>query len=133
MVGVLLDTHAWAWTITNDPRLSAGARSAIGGAEAVHVSPISFFEIGQKVRLGRRPEMAAEADRLEDLLRAQGGVPAPLTPAIVSSAARLERERRDPFDRIIPIAAAVCGPDLVTRDPAFADGPSGPLGVRCVW
>ena len=53
MSAVLLDTHAWAWSLTGDERLSARATDAILGAERVMVSPISFFEIAQKVRLGK--------------------------------------------------------------------------------
>lgn len=38
---------------------SAAALRAIAAADAVLVSPISFFEIAQKVRLGKWPEMSA--------------------------------------------------------------------------
>ena len=51
MTAVLLDTHAWVWSFADDSLLSPAARQAITAADAVHVSPISFFEIGQKVRL----------------------------------------------------------------------------------
>ena len=37
------------------------------------VSPISFFEIAQKVRLGKWPEMAPFISRLPALLMEQGG------------------------------------------------------------
>ena len=74
MSSVLLDTHAWAWSLAGDRRLSAGAVAAIEGAESVFVSPISFFEIAQKVRLGKWPEMVGFVERLPGLLVAQGGV-----------------------------------------------------------
>ena len=47
MSAVLLDTHAWVWSFADDDLLSEVAREAIGQAQAVYVSPISFFEIGQ--------------------------------------------------------------------------------------
>jgi PIN domain nuclease of toxin-antitoxin system len=60
---ILLDTHAWAWSLTGDERLSEKAVAAILDANSVLVSPISFCEIGQKVRIGW-PQMAPY---LEDL------------------------------------------------------------------
>ena len=53
MTAVLLDTHAWTWSLSSDGRLSPAAMAEIAGAELVLVSPISFFEISQKVRLGK--------------------------------------------------------------------------------
>lgn len=57
MTAVLLDTHAWVWSLDADDRLSAPARTAIAAADSVFVSPITFFEIAQKVRIGKWPEM----------------------------------------------------------------------------
>jgi len=65
---LLLDTLVWAWSLTNDPRISSRARSEIGEAQTILVSAISFFEIAQKVRLGKWPEMASYVDRLPTLL-----------------------------------------------------------------
>jgi len=78
-VDVLLDTHAWVWSLTDDPRLSADAWSAIQEADAVRVSPITFFEIGQLARNDSWPEIVPHLDSLPDQLHAQGGLSAPLT------------------------------------------------------
>ncbi len=45
---VLLDTHAWAWSIKLDSRLSRTAVTAIADAEGVYVSAISVYEIGRR-------------------------------------------------------------------------------------
>ena len=48
----LLDTHAWLWWATEDPRLSRGARSVIGRAQtanSLYLSMISFWELAKKV------------------------------------------------------------------------------------
>ena len=74
MTSVLLDTHAWAWSLAGDDRLSPRALAAIKEADTVFVSPITFFEIAQKVRLGKWPEMVAFIGRLPGLLQSQGGV-----------------------------------------------------------
>lgn len=68
MTAVLPDTHAWTWSLSSDGRLSPAALAEIAGAELVLVSPISFFEISQKVRLGKWPEMVPFVRRLGALL-----------------------------------------------------------------
>lgn len=128
MAAVLLDTHAWVWSFADDAQLSPGARRAILGADAVHVSPISFFEIGQKVRAGKWPGMVAHAPRLAEILRGQGGMVAPLTPEICLHAALRDWAHRDPFDRLIASTAELSGLALVSRDPVFRD--LGTLALR---
>jgi PIN domain nuclease of toxin-antitoxin system len=88
---VLLDTHAWTWSLTGDERLSPAAASAITGADSVWVSPISFFEIGQKVRIGKWPEMVPYIDDLPQLLQEQGGRVAQMTPDIALQASVMIR------------------------------------------
>ena len=75
---VLLDTHVWAWSLTGDNRLTGKAVAAINAADRVMVSPISFFEIARKVRLGKWPEMEAFIETLPALLQEQGGTIADL-------------------------------------------------------
>ena len=128
LVPVLLDTHAIAWAIRDDPALSEGARRAITNADAVLVSPASFYEIGQKVRLGRWPEMAPHIGTLPERLAEDGALVAPLTPAIALHASLMDWDHRDPFDRLIAATAEITGAQLVSRDAAF-DG----LPVRRVW
>lgn len=121
MSAVLLDTHAWVWSFAEEERLSGRAKAAIAAAEAVLVSPISFFEIGQKVRLGKWPEMEPWAPRLAEILREQGGVVAPFTPEICLHASLRDWEHRDPFDRLLASSSELLGLPLVTKDPAFAE------------
>lgn len=129
MSGALqLDTHAWIWSLLRDDLLSARARAAIVGADAVYVSPICFFEIGQTVRLGKWPEMEALAARLPELLREQGGIVAPLTAEICQLASLAEWPHRDPFDRLLAATCRLMDLPLVTRDPAFRE-----MGIPVVW
>lgn len=131
MPAVLLDTHAWVWSLTDDPRLSTAARDAIGAATSVLVSPISFFEIGHKVRIGKWPEMAMHIADLPSLLERQGGSAAALTPEICLGAALLDWPHRDPFDRIIAATGIALPGMLVSADTVF--GALASQGLRRVW
>ena len=128
---VLLDTHAWVWSLTDDPRLSMPARAGIAAADAVRVSPISFFEIGQKVRIGKWPEMAPHMDSLPARLIEQGGQTAAFTPEIALVSSGLDWAHRDPFDRIVAATAILSGADLVSADRAFDS--LGDARLRRVW
>lgn len=53
---VLLDTHAFLWAITADPRLSPLAqRIFLGGTNELLLSAASLWEIAIKVRIGKLP------------------------------------------------------------------------------
>lgn len=115
----MLDTHAWAWSLTDDPRLSEGARRAIGSAGVVYVSPITFYEIAQKVRLGKWPQMDPYIEALPDLLLEQGGRAARFDPVVCTLAGTMEWAHRDPFDRLIAATAILDRLTLISADPAF--------------
>jgi PIN domain nuclease of toxin-antitoxin system len=119
MDAILLDTHAWAWSLAGDDRLSANAVAAMTRADHVFLSPISFFEMAQKVRLGKWPELTAFVDRLPTLLEQQGGKIADLTPAICVDAGLMKWEHRDPFDRLLASTALHYRLPLVSADAAF--------------
>jgi PIN domain nuclease of toxin-antitoxin system len=116
---ILLDTHAWAWSMAGDARLSAAAIAAIKQADAVFVSAISLFEIGQKVRLGKWPEMEPFADQLIALADKQGAQWVNVSPQTSLLAATLPWTHRDPFDRIIGATAITQGLTLISTDAVF--------------
>jgi PIN domain nuclease of toxin-antitoxin system len=119
MKAVLLDTHAWAWTLMRDARLSESARAGIEQAGSVLVSPISFFEIAQEVRLGRWPEMAPLLSRLPAILDEQGGSVASLDPVVCTTAGSMTWQHRDPFDRLLAATAIHHNLPIVSVDPIF--------------
>lgn len=133
MKAVLLDTHAWAWSLAGDARLSALAVKTMEGAGTVMVSAISVFEIGQKVRLGKWPEMEPFLDRLPELIEAQGGVPLSLTPEICLGAAKLDWAHRDPFDRMLAAMALRHRLALVSTDEVFDELKGRDGWVGRVW
>ncbi|MGF1476578.1 MAG: type II toxin-antitoxin system VapC family toxin [Geminicoccaceae bacterium] len=133
MANVLLDTHAWAWSLKRDYRLSATATNAINSADAVYVSPISFYEIGQKVRLGKWPAMEPFVDQLLELLDEQRGWVAPLDPETCLAAAKLDWTNRDPFDRILGATAVGGRMPIISADPSFDDFPEAPDKLIRIW
>jgi len=88
-------------------------------AQTVLVSAISFFEIAQKVRFGKGPEMAPHVDRLSDLLEGQRGVATALEAADSLLAGTMEWPHRDPFDRLLAATALRRSIAIVSADPVF--------------
>jgi PIN domain nuclease of toxin-antitoxin system len=116
---ILLDTHTWAWSLAGDDRLSKPALAVIEAADTVLVSPITFFEIAQKVRLGKWPEMEPFVGRLAALLGEQGGSVAGFDPAVCIAAGTMAWTHRDPFDRLLAATAMHYNLPLVSADAVF--------------
>lgn len=115
----MIDTHVWAWSLTNDRRIADRALGELAKAQTILVSAISFFEIAQKVRLGKWPEMAPYVDRLSDLLERQRGVATALEAADCLMAGTMQWPHRDPFDRLLAASALRRGIAIVSADPVF--------------
>ena len=133
MPSVLLDTHAWAWSMLSPDRISEVARNAIDAATEIYVSPISFYEIGQKVRIGKWPEMAPHVPSLPDLLRSQNGNTAAITSEVAVLAGSMEWAHRDPFDRFIAATVLISDTPLVSADTAFDCVPGQHGTIRRIW
>lgn len=131
MSPILLDTHTWAWGLVEPAKLSRNVRKLIDEGAIVLVSPISVFEIGQKVRLKKWPQMAPILNDLPSLITELGSRIAPATPEVCLSAAMLDWEHRDPFDRILAATAIHYGAALISADIAFDTLPKGTL--KRIW
>jgi PIN domain nuclease of toxin-antitoxin system len=94
--------------------------SALTAATSVFASAISFYEIGQKVRIGKWPEMAAYVPNLPRLLTDSGVAIRPVDGPVAIDAATLAWEHPDPFDRLIVATALRDRLTVVTSDRAFA-------------
>ncbi len=117
--GVLLDTHAFVWGQFAPDRLSSTAVAAIADATTVYVSSVSFFEIAQKARLGKWPEIVDKLAELPALHERQGGQFAAIDAAIALAAGTIVWDHRDPFDRMIAATAIQRRVRLVSTDVAF--------------
>ena len=113
-MNLLLDTHVLIWW-DEGRRLSAGARRAIGSAEAVYVSAASAWEIAIKIGLGR----LRSTRTVEQAAADSGFLELPVTFRHAELVAQLPAHHRDPFDRLLVAQAEAERLTLVTRDPVF--------------
>jgi PIN domain nuclease of toxin-antitoxin system len=113
---VLLDTHALLWWVTDDPRLSKEARTAILNAD-VAVSVVSLWEIEIKRGMGRIDVDTRELIR--EVGQTEGFRMLEIRPTHVLTLGELPLLHRDPFDRMLIAQAIRDRLTLVTRDEAI--------------
>ena len=113
MARLLLDTHAFLWSLTEPQRLSQRTRAVIEDPRSeVFVSSISGWEIALKRALGK----LQAPDNLEASIKKQGFTPLPLTFHHAEQAGALPPHHGDPFDRMLVAQAQIEGLIVVTRD-----------------
>jgi len=105
--------------LTDDRRISRRAREELAEAQTILVSAISFFEVAQKARLGKWPQMAPYVDSLSALLASQRGVEASLEAADCLLAGTMDWPHRDPFDRLLAATALRRHIPIVSADAVF--------------
>lgn len=115
MTTVLLDTHVVHWWSAEPRRLSREAARAVGAADELAVSAISWFELGWLATHGRivvAVPIRSWLDQLADHVRT-----AAITTAIAGTAVSLPMSfPGDPADRLIYATAIEHGWNLVTKD-----------------
>lgn len=127
-MALLLDTGPFAMLLTGSRRISDALYRRLEAEDVLFVPAVAFYEIGQKARLGKWPEMAPHVVGLEERARADGFDILPLTGAAALSASQLDWAHRDPFDRLIAATALQEQVALVSSDAAF-----DAVGVERIW
>jgi PIN domain nuclease of toxin-antitoxin system len=126
---ILFDSHALVWFLDADPRLPIRARAAVTASDAVPVvSAVSAWELANKVRLGKWPDVASFAEFFVETIDAQGFELLPITAHHARLAGFLPGPHRDPFDRMLAAQAQIENVPLITADPAFKA-----FGTRVIW
>jgi len=116
---LLLDTHAFIWSLVDRSRLSARALDAISDAEnEVLISAVAAYEIEYK--RPRDPELQRMPADLDQVVKVQGFSWIGISWEDARDAARLPLIHRDPWDRLLVAQAERHGATLVTRDPWIA-------------
>ena len=126
MNSFLLDTHVVLWLATSPELIPRKTRETLQDADALFVSAISAYEIGQKVRRGQLPQAAGLLARWDVFLDRILAEELPVSTADALLAARLDWDHRDPFDRILVAQAQISGLRLVTKDSWILAFPQAP-------
>ena len=103
----LLDTQAFLWWVTDDPRLSKRASRAIAGSACL-LSVASCWEMAIKVSLGKLTLPGAVDRFVQEQLEVNGFRLLAVSLEHVGVVAALPFHHRDPFDRLIIAAAPLC-------------------------
>jgi PIN domain nuclease of toxin-antitoxin system len=96
--------------------------------DVVAVSPITVWEITQKVAAGKLPRVWGDARSLPHLLLDQGFQPRPLTWEDAAAANDLPPYHKDPMDRLLIATARRDDMTIITSDATFAA-----YGVKTMW
>ncbi len=114
---LLLDTHAFLWWISDDPRLPEPARSAIAsGGNDVFFSAASAWEIAIKSGLGRVEVPRPIGDFVTDQMRQNAFEVLPVHVRHALAVASLPDLHKDPFDRMLVAQAMQEGMALLSGD-----------------
>mgnify|MGYP006179023739 CR=1 FL=1 len=133
-MNVLLDTHALLWWQAGGQRLSQAAAAAIDRAEAIHLSPVTFWEVATLRRLGR-----VRLDRdlgvwVHDLLRQSRIVIAPVTAEAAAWAGDLGADfPGDPIDRLLYATSRDIRVPMVSKDERLRDYSANSGDVDFIW
>ena len=129
----LLDTHAWVWWVTEDRRLSAVAKRAIGRGEArgdVLLSLISVWEVAKKIEKAQLVLDRPVDQWLELAVTRPGLHLVELTRPILVESCRLPPPfHGDPADQLIVATARDRDAVIITRDEKVRAYPH----VRSLW
>ncbi len=126
---IVVDTHALFWWLTEDQRLSTGARKALEASD-VGVPSACCWELAWLETTGKVQPKVGMLEWLQKALCLPGVRLLPLTPENAVRGASLERKfPSDPGDRQIVATALHFIAPLVTRD-----GPITQSGlVQTIW
>ena len=118
---VLLDTHAWIWSVEGDTRrVGRKAQALLVRAEVqerIRVSPVSIFEIMALHTSGRLRLSRPAEGWVRDSVSAAGVRLAEVTPSIAIDAGAIPRAAlADPLDRLLVATARQLDATFLTAD-----------------
>ncbi|MDP2305457.1 MAG: type II toxin-antitoxin system VapC family toxin [Pseudomonadota bacterium] len=129
---LLIDTHILLWAAVDDPKLRGSSRAAfLDPRHDLVVSAVTLWEIGIKYALGKLPLPVPPRDFFAREIADRGYAVLDLRREHAERAAELpylDREHRDPFDRMLVAQALVEGLPLLSVDGKFNAYAS--LGLR---
>ncbi len=122
---VLLDTHAFLWAITDDPKLSAKGRELFTASDSdLFLSVASVWEVLTKVQIGKLPMPKETGAYLKEQIAKTNVQVLPIQMTHVLRLERMPLHHRDPFDRILIAQSLEEGFPILTADPLLKDYPA---------
>jgi PIN domain nuclease of toxin-antitoxin system len=116
---LLLDTHAWIWSVAGE-RIGRRAQRAISRADtldAIRVSPVSVFELTALHSVGRLRLSTVPAEWIRRSLSTSSIRLAPLVTEVAIDAGSIPKTAlADPLDRLIVATARHLDATLLTAD-----------------
>lgn len=132
---ILLDTHVILWWQAGGARLSARAKREVDRADALLVSPVSFWEISRLLDKGR-----IELDReryvwMSDFLSGDRVELAPLTPTAAMAAGHLPERgfEGDHADALLYATAREHMAPFISKDQAIRRYAAASREVAVIW
>jgi PIN domain nuclease of toxin-antitoxin system len=126
---LLLDTHSYLWTMTDDIRLSTGARREIANSNnKLHLSVASLWGTTIKISKGTLELPIAHIDDVIFEMANFGVQLLGIAPSHLSALQVLPRLHRDPFDRLLIVQSQVEQMPLVTKDSKIVQ-----YNVQTIW
>lgn len=121
---LLLDTHAFLWYITNDPKLPRHAYDSIRDkSNDVYLSVVSVWETLVKHQIGKLPLPVPADAFIADRQAAHRIAGLALDNSAASRLLALPLHHRDPFDRMLICQALQHELTIVTTDEQFRSYP----------
>ncbi len=125
----LLDTDALLWYTLADPKLSTTAKALIlDPANAILISPASYWEIAIKIRIGKLTLHRPYPDFIDACLNKYGFKILPIEPRHTGVLTTLPFHHKDPFDRLLVAQAMVESIPIIGSDPAV-----DAYGIKRLW
>ena len=124
---LLLDTHIWLWSLSDQPRLTPQVRRALAKpVNELWLSPVSTWEVAW---LAEKQRITLDSHFEAWLPRALGAAPfreALFTHDIAAAVRDVRLPHRDPADLLLVATARVLNLTLVTADERLIDAKQVP-------
>jgi PIN domain nuclease of toxin-antitoxin system len=128
-VRVLLDTHAFLWLVSDDPKLSITAKNIfLDNGNELLLSVVTGFECAVKYSLGKLHLSEPPAPFIRRRIEANNLTIHALKMDHTLRVADLPLHHRDPFDRLLVAQCLVDGVPILS-----ADSQLSAYGVERIW
>lgn len=124
-----MDTHAFLWLVTDDPKLSQLAKSIfLDSDNELLCSAVVGFEISVKFSLGKLQLAEPPREFIDKRMRNNALTELPVTLAHTYRVAHLPFHHRDPFDRLLVAQALEEDVALLSADEILSE-----YRIRRIW